>query len=233
MKKKILVIGLLAMMITVNACGENKTDKVFHETSDAEVEKEIKNENDEKISKDKNLLGVYTGEGDICEVPLGTYFKNTQKDFCKVKVPSNYWSGAIYKDENMGQNTFEMSSGADLVSDALDDGLLEQGNSVQYLLINNPELDSECTTVIFTIYTPEECNFADVKNLFENVVELKNTENQAFNYVDESDYSVTDLILYYAVNENITLEVQYEGPLAKTLGLDQVAKNLYDIIEVI
>ena len=40
-------------------------------------------------------------------------------------------------------------------------------------------------------------------------------------------------VLYYAVNENITLEVQYEGPLAKTLGLDQVAKNLYDIIEVI
>lgn len=233
MKKKVLVIVLLAMMLTVNACGEGDARETSLDSSPVEETENVKDKVDVEKSEDENLLGVYTGTGDICEIPMGTYFENAQKNYCKIKVPADYWSGSIYKDADMGQNIFEMSSGTELLSDALDNGLLEQGNSVQSLLINNPELDSECTTVTFTVYTPQECNFEELKTVFENVVEMKNTENQAFYYVDKSDYSMTDLILYYAVNENITLEVQYEGPLADELGLDQIAQNLYDIIEVI
>ena len=99
--------------------------------------------------------------------------------------------------------------------------------------MTNPHLAEQPSDIECTIFTTESQGYTydEVRAGYTDGIDLKNTENRAFYYVDE--YADTDFALVYEINSEAMVKVQYTGPLAEELGLEQVAENLYNIIEVI
>lgn len=235
MKNRIVIIMLvIAMSLSMMACGSKKENenKNVESTTNETVEKEEETPKKD-VGKSEALAGVYPAADELVEIPLGIYYKGAQTDFCKIQAPLNYWSGAIYYDEQMEDHGSELSDGAVLLSNALDAGLLEADYSIQNFMLSNPHLAEIPTNIMCTIGTTEQHGYGydEIKEAYENGIELKNKDNRAFYYVDE--YTDTDLVLIYEINSEAMLQVQYTGPLAEELGLDQIAENLYNIVEVI
>lgn len=236
MKNKIVTMMLvIAMSLCMMACGGKKDDEsssVGHVTSEA-VDKSEDDVPKEETGKSEALAGVYPAADELIEIPLGIFYKGTQTDFCKIQAPINYLGGVIYFDDQMEDHISELSDGADVLSDSIDAGLLEEDYSIQDLMVSNAHLVEEPSKIVYTIGTSEQYGYGydEVRAAYSNATDLKNAENRAFYYVDE--YTDTDLVLIYEINSEALLQVQYTGPLADELGLEQIAENLYNIIEVI
>lgn len=236
MKKGILTIMLvIAMALSVMACGGKKDNE--NQSEESVTSEMVENEEEETpktdIDKSEALAGVYPSADKLVKIPLGIFCKGAQTDFCRIQAPLNYWGGAIYFDDQMEDHISEIAEGANLLSDSLDNGLLEAGYSIQNMILTNPHLVELPTNIVYTMFTAEFHGYTydDVRTAYTNGIDLENVENRAFYYVSEN--TDTDLVLIYEISSEAMLQVQYTGPLVDELGLDQIAENLYNIIEVI
>ena len=229
MKKKLLAVLLMAAFV-MTACGGKDTESKPSDMGN-NVEETQEQVQQETITKSKALAGVYPEGDELAEIPMGTFSDEGQTDYCTVGIPLNYIGGAV-SDFSLTENTsFEMFSGGDRVEFAIEEGLLETGNSISYVVISNKA--SENTEIYFNLMSAEEATYENVKNMSIDYTEMGTDENPALYYVDESEYAFGDMRLVYSVNPDIMLVIDYAGPLYDELGIDTLAENLYNIIEVI
>lgn len=221
MSKKIYMFLLCAMMLTLVACGkENNTSDVENENQ--QITDVVTEDVEEESAKDNNaevLLGVYDGATDYMELPMGTFYEGEQKEFCKVKLPLEYIASANYNDEN----------GTSLVNEAIygikveDIDLNENNVANQGVIIGS----SEGTELVFTVVPTSIVSLDDEKEYAGEYETINTTGYEAIYYVGEG------MTVVYQLNDNILLHITYEGPMIDEIGVDQLAQNIYDLIEVI
>lgn len=227
MKKKMSLIVMCAALLLLTACGKEKTvgsndaGGKTESTSDAGQEKES------AVSKDGVLLGVYEGATDYIEVPMGTFFQGEQKDFCKIKMPVEYIISANYSDN--GENSLINSDIFGIKVGNLAEKKLENEVANHWITIAS----SGGTTMYFAIFPSTTATMEDEKAYAGEYKEIKGGEHPAIYFVDSYEYSTSDLEVSYELNEDMLLRISYEGPVADQIGLDQLAQNLYDLVEVI
>ena len=224
---------MLSMLLGVTACGnQTNSDKdgvVKTEQSDSKKEFSI------------TLEKVFPGVDEMVTLPLGTTFKKKQVNCCSIKIPENYLINAGYYDGVLVNSIFEMAAGDKTVKDSIDAGLLNQKKDIRYFQVSNSNLvakdkskdkDSLKETTILTgvLYSSEELSYDMVKGQSDGYKELE--DNGAFYYQVKDKTVSTDLTLCYPISENILLLLDYEGPVSREKEMEEVAKELYDLIEV-
>lgn len=221
MSKKNYMFLLCAMMLTLVACGkENNTSDVENENQ--QITDEATEDVDEEQTQNKDsdvLLGVYDGATDYMELPMGTFYEGEQKEFCKVKLPLEYVASANYNDEN----------GTSLVNESIygikveDIDLSENNVANQGVIIGS----SEGTELVFTVVPTSIVSLDDEKEYAGEYETINTTGYEAIYYVGEG------MTVVYQLNDNILLHITYEGPMIDEIGVDQLAQNIYDLVEVI
>lgn len=221
MSKKIYMFLLCAMMLTLVACGkENNTSDVENENQ--QITDVVTENVEEESAKDNNadvLLGVYDGATDYMELPMGTFYEGEQKEFCKVKLPLEYVASANYTDEN----------GTSLVNEAIYGIKVENIDMSESNVANQGVIigSTDGTELVFTI-VPTSVRTLDDKKEYAGEYEELNKEFEAIYFIDQGK-----LTIVYQLSEAMLLNITYEGPMIDEIGVDQLAQNIYDLVEVI
>lgn len=223
MKKTIYGLLLCAVMLTVSACGTDEAGQ--QESVHSETGQDVAGEEETYPSDiEDGLLGVYEGATEYVEVPMGRYFDGVQKEFCKIKMPLEYLMSGSYTED--GENSVANQNA--------------QGIPVKNYDFSNEEIVNKWivimstggTTMNFYIVPTTERTMDDEKAYAGEYQEIADSQHEVIYFADSTEYSTTDLSMSYELNEDMLLYVTYEGPLAEKLGLDQLAQNIYDLIEV-
>lgn len=193
-------------------------------TAETVQEEEVETEN----IQGEVLAGVYSNGYELVEVPMGMYFEGEQKVFCKVKMPVNYRFYADYTTEEGDEKTIGEASGGNSLALCIERGLWKEPYAISSVLLG---LGSESLR-FFTIST-EQGTMEDIKAIFPDAVEIGTQEHPGIYYVDSDEASTADINVEVYLNENFHLIMRYEGPLAEELGLDQLARNIYDLVTVV
>ena len=217
MSKKIYMFLLCAMMLTLVACGKEKnTDNILNDEQQVKDETVENMEEEQTQENDNNvLLGVYEGATDYMDFPMGVFFEGEQKEFCKVKLPLEYVASANYTDENGSSCVNENIYGTKVANINLNENTVANRRVVI--------MSVEGTEMVFTI---AEKNISSLKEGKEYKT-LNEEGNEAIYYVEEK------IVVAYQINNNILLHITYEGPMIDEIGVDQLAQNFYDLVEVI
>ena len=229
MSKKIYMFLLCAMMLTLVACGkENNTSDVENENQ--QITDVVTEDVEEESAKDNNadvLLGVYEGATDYANVPMGMLFDGEQKVFCKIKMPDQYLFNAVYTEDGETDVTNDTLSGI-LLGDVKSE-LDKQEMASKWVYV----MSTGGTTVNFYIIPTTERNLEDEKAYAGEYKEQNHNGHEAIYFVDPAEYMTSDVCVSFEVNEDIILYITYEGPVADEIGIDQLAENIYDLVEVI
>lgn len=231
MRRKWMSLVVLGLSIGVMGCSRNA---VPVETDAAKMAEKLVKESDDKESAEDVLAGVYLNGGDIKEVEMGTYYDDVQKKFCRIKMPSDYLFGVSYTDEEgerVAISDLENDSIQDVI-DAIDTGTIE-GAENAFSAIYLRSLKEDSSNLNFLVRTSDSMTLNDLKERYPDGSEFGTEEQPAYYYVDPDEYADTDLCIGYQINENILLTMTYSGPLDEELGLEQLAQNMYDLVEVI
>lgn len=222
MSKRIYMFLLCAMILTLVACGkENNTSDLENENQ--QMTDEITEDIREESVKDNNedvLLGVYDGATDYMELPMGTFFEGEQKEFCKVKLPLEYVASANYSDN--GENSLVNE---DIYGIKVENIELKDSSIVNQRIIVG---STSGTELKFSIVLTSILSMEDEKEYAGDYSIIDKSGNEAIYYLDDQEVNFV-----YQVNENILLYVNYEGPMIDEIGVDQLAQNIYDLVEVI
>lgn len=232
MKGKKIAVVMLSLAVSITGCGHKeqestasgavieKTDDVVNE--ETKVEKEISEE---------GLGGVYLNGGTIAEIKMGTCYEGVQTDFCTIKMPTEYMFGAIYTDES-GQTHSIADTGSITLQEALEKGSVnEEDNAISAVYLYSFAEDK--SSLSFYIDTTDYITMDDLKRNTPNGVEFGTDEHPAYCYINPDVYVDADLCIGYQVNDSILLSITYQGILVDELGLEQLAQNIYDLVEVI
>lgn len=258
MKRKIVIGILVACIALVNVgCGKessrdsNKnTEDVYEKVVGTEVEQEVMddsiedeaseiNENTDNCESGNNIeLGIYTYSDEVIKVPMGTLTGGSQRILCNLLVPSNYRFGAKNYDN---KNILELDSGAvnlHTVKEWIDHGLLEKQDVIAHMDLHSPQ-DYYSTAMEYAIYSDEgkyPISYDKYKqDIYEDEygidpVEIGSDEHKAFyveNRIIDGAFS-----LIYSIDEHNFLVVNYEGRYAEKVGIESIAKSIYDMIEI-
>lgn len=232
--KKRMYAGLLALvlMFSVTACGkpaENPNPEQGTQGTE-NVDSSEKNETPENT----DVLGGIYPEGDkLEELVMGTRVNGEQVEFCKVKVPSNFWIGAGYLNEEGYDNSFEMADGDDEVGEAISEGLLTGNDKIYTFFVNNGAFASPTTTLTCGVYSSDQYSYEEIKAGAKDYKVIGSGETEAFYHEDQSESPIADLVMSYKLGDKGMLQIGYIGPVSDEIGLDQLAQNIYDLITVI
>lgn len=224
--KKRLYAGLLALvlMFSMTACGK-PAENPNPEQGTQGTENVDSSEKNEKPENSDILGGVYAGGEKLEEIVMGTMVNGEQVEFCKVKVPSNYLTAAVYIDEEGDDHTFEMASGTQKLQMALEHGLLEQSEKIQTITMRN-----DADVVSYIVFSPEELNYEEFKQEMPNGSEIGSGDYEAF-YFERDE--VFDMMMHIKLGDKGVLRMGYKGSAFDEFGIDQLAQNIYDLITVI
>ena len=190
----------------------------------------IKNNSKNGGFGDNVLYNIYPDGSEVVELEMGTYFNEKQTDFCKIKLPGNYFGWAMYLSDNGENLNFEMANSHEL-GYSIENGLLKQEEAVQQFHYSNSHLGKEEVTDIYAnIFTNDQITYDGMKKQTANAVEISDI---AFYSKGDKKYTDIDVTLYYRVNDDITLQISYKGPLAEQISVKTVANQLYELVEVI
>lgn len=181
------------------------------------------------------LAGIFPNGSELVELNLGTYYNEKQADYCKIKLPENYYGWAIYLAADNSNQNFEMAT-SHFLSDSISNGILEQEEAIQQFHYSNSQLIDENTTttdIYATIFNPEQITYEGMKSQMSGAIDIKEIGDVAFYSKGDKKYTDIDVTMYYKLTEDLTLEISYKGPLADEIGVDKIANKLYDLIEVI
>ncbi|MBR5508470.1 MAG: hypothetical protein IKV59_00285 [Lachnospiraceae bacterium] len=231
MKNRILSLVIISAFISMTGCGKKEQQEpVVQPVQDSEEEITEQEMTEADISGKDALAGVYLNGGKLVSVPMGTYYQEGQMVFCNIKMPSDYVFSAIYTIDGEDETSNEEISGMKL-SLAEEKGLKNQQFASKWIHILSAEKDA--TTLVWEVMTSDDATMENVTEYAKNEVEFGSQEHPAIYYVAHDEYATADLNVCYSINEDILLSISYEGPLADELGLEQLAHNLYDLVEVI
>ena len=239
MKKK--VVGMLlccVLVVSLAGCGKGQENAETKEDGTTEVgatEEETTAADDKTTSVSDVLGGVYVDGDELTSIPMGTCIDGEQVDLISVEMPLNYIFGAAYIDTDGEGTNFEHARGNSTLSTALESNFQSQPYAIR-------EADAVATgnsgTIIYYTVVSNE-TFEDVKNIVKSGTDYVNYTESTLNgndyiyYVDEGQYSQSDLALAYNINDDTYLAVIYKGPLAEKLGIDQLAENICNLFTVI
>ena len=182
---------------------------------------------------DDSLKGVFPESKEFVEISMGTYYEEKQKDYCKIKLPGNYYGWSMYLDKENVNKNFEMANSHEL-SYSVENGLLDKEEAIQQFHYSNFQLvEKETTDIYANIYTKEQITYDGMKSQMSGAVEIKEIGKNAFYSKGDKKYTDIDVTMYYKLTNDITLEVSYKGPMAEKLGVDKIAHRIYESIEVI
>lgn len=236
MMKRSIITVIAAVMLLSTACGKKEeTESVIGSAENESVEltdqeNEESEEAETKEEKSDALAGVYLNGGELVDVPMGIYFVGEQKNFCNIKMPTDYLFGAIYTEDGINEKSNQDISEYDL-NLAIEKGIYDQPYASKWVHLLSTKEDA--TEMFFNIETSETMTLDGMKEYAPNYVELGTEELPALYYEDESEYASVDINVCCAINEDILLTISYKGPLAEELSLEQLAQNIYDLIDVI
>lgn len=230
MKKNVAGLVLIGVMLVLAGCGKKEVQPSENST-EVQEEAEVREETEEQESSQSGnvLCGVYPDAEEVVDIPMGTFYDGKQEVMCNIKMPVNYLIGAGYTEDGINGHILEEASGGIELKTALDIGLKEQ----EYAIFD-VNLDSyDGTKLNFNIISVEKGSMEDMKEYAASYQEIGTADHPAINFEDPDEFSSADVNVYYTVNENFMLWISYEGPLADEIGKEQLAQNLYDLVEVI
>ena len=239
MKKK--VVGMLlccVLVVSLAGCGkgqENAETKGEETTEVGETEQETTAVDDKTTSSSDALGGVYVDGDELTSIPMGTCIDGEQVDLINVEMPLNYIFGAGYIDADGESANFDYAHGNSILSTALESNFQSEPYAIRSA--DAVGMGNSDTTIYYTVVSNE--TFEDVKNIVKSCTDYVNYTESTLNgndyiyYVDEGQYSQSDLALAYNINDDTYLAVVYKGPLAEKLGIDQLAENICNLITVI
>lgn len=232
--KKRLYAGLLALvlMFSMTACGK-PAENPDPEQGTQGTENVDSSEKNEKPENTDVLGGVYPGGDKLEELVMGTRINGEQVEFCKVKVPSNYWIGAGYLNEEGYDNSFEMANGDDEVGKAISDGLLEQTGKIYTFYVTNANSAGEDTQLRCKLYTADEWTYEQQKESRPEHKEIKNDKIEAIYYQSSGEGASGDMSVCCSMGDKGFLLVTFDGSVVDEFGADQIAQNICDLITVI
>lgn len=235
MKRRWIVAVAVSLAVSIIGCGGKEKRGIdpietagAENVTDTAASAEVK---EQKKNPDEALGGVYLNGGSIAEIKMGICYEGVQTNFCTVKMPTEYNFSAIYIDEN-GQENSVPGTGSSFLQEAMNKGVIEESeNAFSYIYLLSYAED--CSALSFRITTPDLKTMDELKAYAPGGVEFGTDEHPAYYYVDPDEYAGTDLSVGYQINDSILLSMTYQGPLAEELGLEQLAQNMYDLVEVI
>ncbi len=180
-----------------------------------------------------SLEMTFPGGSDLVEITMGTYYKDSQKDYCKIKLPGNYSGWAMYLTAENENINFEMATSQQL-NEAIGNGLLEKEEAIQQFNYNNSGLvEGEQTDLFATIYTADQITYDGMKTQLSGATKVKEIGENAFYSKGDEKYTDIDFTMYYKLSDDVTLQLSYKGPSADEFGIEKIANYLYEQIEVI
>lgn len=186
-------------------------------------------------NNDDNLAGIFPNGAELTEFSMGTYYNEKQTKYCNLKLPGNYYGWAMYLTSENTNVNFEMAT-SHFLSESINNGMLEQNEAVQQFHYSNSQTikEGEATTDIYaTIFKAEQITYEGMKAQISGATDIKEIDGVAFYNKGDKKYTDIDVTMYYKLDDEITLEISYKGPLAEEIGIDKIANKLFDLIEVI
>ena len=184
---------------------------------------------------EKHLEGIFPNGEELAEFSMGTYYKDKQTKYCNIKLPGNYYGWAMYLTKDGANENFEMAT-SNFLSESINSGISKQEEAIQQFYYSNSQLveeGQEKTEIYATIFKAEQITYEGMKSQISGATDIKEIGKLAFYNKGDKKYTDIDVTMYYKLDDEITLEISYKGPLAEEIGVDKIAKKLYDLIEVI
>ena len=223
MKRKYLLLCMVVLMCT--ACGKSDIQESASGNVSSQVETEGTQEKVEQNKESDYLLGVYSNATDYIDFPMGTFYNGKQTEFCTVKLAKEHIINASYYESEEDSIINEKIDGINVGNIDLSSNYVAN----QGIVVQNGAGD----TLWFSVFTSKQRTMEDRKDYAREFKEISNSGHYAIYFKDPAEYSAADLCLSYQINEDVILYVKYNGPAAEDLGLDQLAQNIYNLIEVI
>ena len=191
---------------------------------------------DNKTTSSSDALGgVYPGADELVSLPMGACIDGEQVRLVNVEMPLNYVFGALYMSESgEGFESFSNASGGGTLAVALDNDFQNEPYEIADAVMYSPFKDgSEINFQIGTSVSYDE--YRDNAKNYEKYSEFNEiTVNgrDVFYYIDRS--VVNDgLRVICHIKDGIFIGAIYDGPLMDELGVDQLARNICNLITVI
>jgi hypothetical protein len=231
MKKRTGMLWMIGCVIALTGCGSGKsqaTEEQALQKGSSDVIAADQTE-DAQSNEDTVLAGVYLNGGSLETIPMGTYFQGNAEVFCRVKMPTQYLVAAGNMEEDGTDKTIEQASGSTVLKTALEDGLLDQGYVIYDVYLLSAKEDA--SEVRFCVESADTFTWEELNESVSDAVTFGTEQHPAI-YYEEEGYEAADLLVGICLNEDAIISVSYKGPLAEQMGLEQLAQNIYDLVEI-
>lgn len=246
----ITLIALIIIIVIVLLIVGGIIGFIFNKSNQKKSSNGIENYTQSNIQENKSdtLAGVYADATSLIDVKMGFTENNEKKELCSVKMPSNYFfEGDFYDEIGEKINDYDESNDTNkfIKGKAMGFYTLEEITEKTSLdkstcaisnvtLIQNNKKRGDSYIHITVLPDDIEVFKADNKG---KVTELGTSKHMAA-YTTSKKYATSEsdtrgtLEFAYQINDKILLMMIYRGPSVKELGLEQLAKNMYELITV-
>lgn len=236
MRKELYLPILLVSTICIAGCGKKTPDlEAASNATDIpavtkEVETEITAEPTVNPTEDAeesvaNISDVYPTATGITDIAMGI-----SEDMCTFKVPLNYvLAGGSYGEDGKEKTIAGLNSATTTVEDALAAGSFSTGEHLAFFTMTSLDDDTMLTA---SLGTSDLMAWDDYKTTYPDAKEIGDENIPALVYHVER-ISGNSLAIAIHVNEDVTLQIVYEGNAGETVGEDQLAQDLYGLITVL
>lgn len=230
MKRKLCLFLILSMAAVTAGCGKKNNTGII---SISPIEEAKGDASGEEKSEDMDALGgVYPGGDELILIPMGGSVNGEPEDLVTVGMPFNYTFLAMYSEAG-DLNEFENASGEGSLASAIQFKFQEEPHKVTEAVLESPYTDRSriqyriCEADSFVQFK----DFVAEAETYTDVTEING--GQAICYVDGSGEAEEDLLIACAINDSAYMQVSYTGPLDESLGREQLAENICNLIKVI
>lgn len=234
MRKELYLPILLASTICITGCGKKTPDleaastatDIPAVTKEAETESTAEPTANPTEAAEKsvaNVTDVYPTATGITDIAMGI-----SEDMCTFKVPLNYvLAGGSYGEDGKEKTIAGLNSATTTVEDALAAGSFSTGEHLAFFTMTSLDDDTMLTA---SLGTSDLMAWDDYKTTYPDAKEIGDENVPALIYHVEG-VSGNSLAIAIHVNEDVTLQIVYEGE--ESVGEDQLAQDLYDLVTVL
>ena len=254
MRKKAIYAFLISLsMISAVGCGRTVETEVpdinqeenITEDIDTEIDtEEVLESEQEKTETGWSILeNVYTSNGEIIHVPMGSYINGKQTAVCEVKVPSDHIINALYRAEDGETYAFESADGsyAYTLEKAIENGYMEEDYITEELDVRyygDLDVDGDMGySISFEVITSDRSTYDAKKEFIENQEEYENVTNGELNghsyiYYTSEDGMTGNTVLEvdYMIDENNYMIITYSGQRVYSRGLSVLVEDLCNLV---
>lgn len=236
----LIIIIVIALIVIGGIIGF-----IFNKSNQKKSSNSIENYTESNIQGNKSdtLAGVYADATSLIDVKMGFTENNEKKIFCSVKMPVNYSFIGKYNDE-IGEtirdyeknDTDELidgkAFGVPTLKEICEQTSLDKSTcAISNVMLN---MNGKKSTYINMTVLSDDIEAFKAKNK-ENITELGTSKHRAA-YTKSKKLAMSEseetLELAYQINDKILLIMIYRGPLVEEIGLEQLAKNMYELVTV-